>query len=101
MWLSILLAGVFATLTSACAFPFNNPRLTNDSLVAHYVADVQAKHGVVGEEGGGNGWVTVIGKSWKDPIPWPDNGATATRLTIIYYCYASHDDYTTLKDVGK
>jgi hypothetical protein len=79
-------------------FPFNNPHLTNSSMVEDYAADLQAKFGDGGQDGGGNGWASIIG---RDGIkPWPKNSASGT-LTYIYYCYAQHADFAGLKDVGK
>ncbi|KAG9186329.1 hypothetical protein G6011_02885 [Alternaria panax] len=99
MFLILLLALLYATLSSACVFPFNNPRLTNASLVADYAADLQTKYGNGGEHGGGNGWATVIGAGTTDMLAWPDNSKSGTKLVNIYYCFASHKDFTDLKDI--
>lgn len=90
--LALLLSWLFVTLASACMFPFNNPRLTNSSLVEEYIADLQTK--------GGNGWTSPIGPSNSVVIAWPKNSASG-KVTYIYYCFDSHASYSALKDVGK
>lgn len=93
-----LLAGLCATLTSACVFPFNNPRLTNSSSVADYVAELQAS-GTLSDDRG-KGWVTIIGKDTNsDPAVWPNYKDTPN--VWIEYCFATEEDFTKYKDVGK
>ncbi|CAN9465216.1 unnamed protein product [Alternaria alternata] len=88
--LTLLLSWLFVTLASACMFPFNNPRLTNSSLVEEYIADLQTK--------GGNGWTSPIGPSNPVITAWPKNSASG-KVTYIYYCFDSHASYSALKDV--
>lgn len=100
MRLSLLLvANVCATLISACMFPFKNPRLTNSSLVADYIAELQANgHGI--ENDGGKGWNTIIGARTKDTIVWP-NYQPLGKLVYIHYCFSTHRDFQELRDIGK
>jgi len=62
--LLLLLAGLFATLTSACGYPFNNNRLTNSSLVDDFIADLEVS-GQLGDNGG-QGCMTVISNQIPD-----------------------------------
>ncbi|KAH6875114.1 hypothetical protein BKA58DRAFT_418724 [Alternaria rosae] len=92
----LLLARLCATLTSACVFPFNNPRLTNSSSVADYVAELQAS-GKLSDDGG-KGWVTIIDKDTNsDPAVWPNYKDTPN--VWIEYCFATEEDFTKYKDV--
>ncbi|CAN9309436.1 unnamed protein product [Alternaria sp. RS040] len=87
---TLLLGWLFAILSSACMFPFNNPRLTNSSLVEEYIADLQTK--------GGNGWSSMIGAKKPLITAWPKNSESG-KMTYIYYCFDSHASYSALKDV--
>ncbi|KAI4714332.1 hypothetical protein J4E89_000011 [Alternaria sp. Ai002NY15] len=95
--LLLLLAGLFATLTSACGFPFNNNRLTNSSLVDDFIADLEVS-GQLGDNGG-QGWMSVINHRIPDKTVWPDQGPENDPYVWIDYCYATDKDYDALHDV--
>ncbi|KAI4641211.1 hypothetical protein J4E93_008090 [Alternaria ventricosa] len=95
--LLLLLAGLFATLTSACGFPFNNNRLTNSSLVDDFIADLEVS-GQLGDNGG-QGWMSVINDRIPDRTVWPDLGPENDPYVWIDYCYATEKDYNELHDV--
>ena len=95
----LLLAGLFATLTSACGYPFNNNRLTNSSLVDDFVADLEVS-GQLGDNGG-QGWMSVINHRIPDRTVWPDQGPENDPYVWIDYCYATDKDYDAFHDVGK
>jgi hypothetical protein len=95
--LLLLLAGLCMTLTSACLYPFNNARLTNSSLVANYIAELQA-NGKLGDDGG-KGWVSDMNAATPDRAIWPNY--KETKLVYIEYCFATSQDFTSLNKIGK
>jgi len=94
--LILLLVGLFATLTSACTFPFNDNRLSNSSLLKDRVAELQAS-GQLGRDGG-KGWMIVIGTTTPDLVVWPNE--PNVNLVYINYYFAQRDDYHDLHKVG-
>ncbi|KAI4665142.1 uncharacterized protein J4E88_010590 [Alternaria novae-zelandiae] len=96
--LLLLLVGLFATLTSACTFPFNDNRLTNSSLVEDRVAELQASGQLGGD--GGKGWMTIIGGgATPNKAVWP-NDPKNVNLVYIHYCFATRRDYHELHQIG-
>ncbi|KAL1797176.1 hypothetical protein ACET3X_003782 [Alternaria dauci] len=97
MWIAALLfAWLSATLASGCMFPFNNARLTNSSLVAEYIAKHQDEDGKF-QDGGGNGWITWMGKVETWVAIWPN--VENSNMVAVPYCYGRLLDYIMLYDV--
>jgi hypothetical protein len=67
---------VWAALTAGCAYPFNDNRLINTTLLTEFVTYVTDR--------GGDGWVTVTDPAGPKTA-WPKTGSDG--LISIPYCY--------------
>jgi hypothetical protein len=78
MQLTVFLLLLWAALTAGCYFPFNDPRLANETLLADFLANA----GVV--DNGGSAYLTTIEKGSLRQT-WPARGSPP--ITFVPFCY--------------
>jgi hypothetical protein len=78
---------VWAALTAGCAYPFNDNRLLNTTVLAEFIANATDR--------GGDNWVTVTDPTGPKTA-WPKTGSDG--LVSIPYCYESWADENALKN---
>jgi hypothetical protein len=73
---------IWAALTAGCYFPFNNPRLANETLLAEFLTKALLA------DNGGNDYVTTIEKG-SPRQTWPARGSPP--IAIMPFCYDGQD----------
>jgi hypothetical protein len=86
MQLIVLFFLLWAALTSACYLPFNDPRLSNTTLLAKFLAN--ATYGSVVDKGG-SGYMTTIEKD-SPRQSWPVHGSPPRA--DVPFCYWGQGD---------
>ena len=92
MKLTVILILIWNALTAGCYFPFNNPHLANETLLAEVLAKVNLA------DNGGSGYMNTIERGFKDSPRQTLPARGSPPVAFVLFRYAGQGSKDRLKD---